>query len=562
MGQCLSGVTFKHERSISSHSRSTRGNMLRQRVGQDVEKYYDILGTIGRGSIGNVCRCRHRESGRVYALKTIKTSRMSKEMVDELMNEVEILMSLDHPNIVKPIELFSRRREIYFIMVLCTGGDLYKRAPYTENEAARIVAMVTDVIDYMHAYKVVHRDIKFENVLFFSKAYDAEIMVIDFGLSKANYTVKREGKLDEFVGTLYSMAPEVIRGSYDEKCDVWSLGVITYMLLAGAMPFTRFDDERKFLRDLEAQRYDMHRRPIAKRSDDAKNFVRSLLIANPAKRPSAAKVKKHPWIIHRRRSIQQADKSGTTSAASSFGIPSPNLSEAPLSSSSEQNYNEREDSIMHNNMYNSQDNLIADALSKYATSTKLRRIALMVVAHRSDCDALREIREAFRAIDTHNEGFITFDELKVVLERAHFDHENVRAIFDAVDHDGTGRISYTEFIAACLEGSSLVQEDQLAEAFDRLDADESGSISRENLRDILGNQFTPQLVDEILSEVDMLNNNGGEISKETFMSLMRGKRQKRIKEKDEGSKIASDASKPKPRKSAKPPSVLKEESIH
>ena len=89
----------------------------------------------------------------------------------------------------------------------------------------------------MHSFNVVHRDLKFENVLFMSKAPESEVMIIDFGLAKANYARKK--KLDEFVGTIYSMAPEVIRGAYDAKCDVWSLGVITYMLLAGAMPRAR-----------------------------------------------------------------------------------------------------------------------------------------------------------------------------------------------------------------------------------------------------------------------------------------------------------------------------------
>lgn len=118
---------------------------------------------------------------------------------------------------------------------LCSGGDLYKRAPYTEPEAARIVCMVIDAIDYMHSHDVVHRDIKFENVLFVSKSPDSEVMVIDFGLAKANYAVKKEGKLNEFVGTLYSMAPEVIRGSYDEKCDIWSLGKLLIVSACRAM---------------------------------------------------------------------------------------------------------------------------------------------------------------------------------------------------------------------------------------------------------------------------------------------------------------------------------------
>lgn len=502
MGNCLHGVT-RQERSVATVTKSARGNMLRQRVGKNIDEYYEILGTIGRGSIGNVCRCRHKETGKTYALKTIKTTRMSKEMVDELMNEIDILMGLDHPNIVRPLELFSRRRDIFFIMPLCSGGDLYKRAPYAEDEAARIVGMVVDTLAYMHSHGVVHRDIKFENVLFASKAFESEVMVIDFGLAKANYAVKKQGKLDEFVGTLYSMAPEVIRGSYDEKCDVWSLGVITYMLLAGAMPFTRFDDERKFLRDLEAQRYDMNRKAMLKKSDDAKNFVKSLLVANPQKRPNMAKVKKHPWILGRRRSVPTAESMQAASA------------QPPKPSSSRRLYS---------------DDRIAEHLANYAASSKLRKIALMVVAHRADVDSLRDLREAFRAIDTTNEGTINFDELKVVLEKSGMSPKNIKMTFDAVDYDGTGKISYTEFIAACIEGSSHCDEDLLAEAFDRLDSDDSGYISKQNLRDILGNQFSQQLVEEMIADADFKKN--GRVDFEEFINLMHNKRDRIRVEKD------------------------------
>ena len=102
---------------------------------------------------------------------------------------------------------------------------------------------------------------------------------------------------------------------------------------------------------------------------------------------------------------------------------------------------------------------MVDNLKKYASANRLRRIALMVIAHRSDSDSLRELRAAFRAIDTANEGFINFGELEAVLTKAGYDAKLIAEVFEAVDHDNTGRISYTEFLAAMLDGNSLVQED-------------------------------------------------------------------------------------------------------
>lgn len=254
------------------------------------------------------------------------------------------------------------------------------------------------------------------------------------------------------------------------------------------------------MRDLEAQRYDMNRRAIAKRSDDAKSFVQSLLIANPAKRPSAARAKKHTWIQGRRRSISAEAQRGKL----------------------RESYSEDH---------------IAENLLKYAASSKLRKIALMVVAHRADNEAIRDLREAFRSIDTAGEGTITFEEFRVVLERAGISESSIRSTFDAVDHDGTGMISYTEFVAACLEGSSMVKEDMLVEAFDRLDSDDSGFISKENLRDILGNQFSPDLVSEMIADGDFKKT--GHIDFEEFMKLMHLKRDKIIVETDVASKPQS-----------------------
>ncbi|KAH8063615.1 serine/threonine kinase [Aureococcus anophagefferens] len=373
-------------------------------------------------------------------------------MIDEMLNEIDIMMGLDHPNIVRPLELYSKKRELYFVIPFCSGGDLYKRAPYGERNAGRY----------------------FENVLFMSKAPESEVMIIDFGLAKANYARKK--KLDEFVGTIYSMAPEVIRGAYDAKCDVWSLGIITYMLLAGAMPFTRFDDEDALLRDLERERYDMTRRTMAKRSEDAKAFVKYLLKAKVDQRPDMQQVLKHKWLKGRTRDYEAAANPKSLGTMESLT-----------------------------------DEDMVDNLKKYASANRLRRIALMVIAHRSDSDSLRELRAAFRAIDTANEGFINFGELEAVLTKAGYDQALIAEVFEAVDHDNTGRISYTEFLAAMLEGNCLVQEDELADAFDRLDSDDSGAITKDNLRQLLGEP-------------------NGTVDYEEFKKMMLGSSGKRMRE--------------------------------
>jgi len=470
--------------------------MMRQRHA-NIADFYDVECTIGRGSIGTVARARHKESKKWYAVKTLQTQRLSKDSIEEMMNEIEIMMGLDHPNIVRPMELFSTRREIYFVIPYCSGGDLYKRAPYSETHAARYVAQVCDAVSYMHRFGVVHRDLKFENVLFQSKAPESEVMVIDFGLAKAKVDPRR--RLHEFVGTIYSMAPEVLRGTYDAKCDVWSMGVVTYMLLAGAMPFTRFDDEDALLRDLERERYDMSRRALVKRSTDAREFVKSLLRARVEDRPAMVEVLELPWLKGRSRDY----------------APTPGSANDRRPSGAEPIDGEE----------------LTNTLTHYAAASRLRKIGLMVIAHRSSDESLASLRKAFRAIDTHNEGFINFSELEAVLKDAGHDPDVIRETFDAVDHDGTGKISYTEFLAAMLDGAASIQEDELADAFDRIDSDDSGFISKDNLRELLGNQFSPALVEEMIKDADFKHN--GVIDYDEFKKMMSDSAPKRRQHKRE-----------------------------
>mmetsp|Transcript_9341 Transcript_9341/g.27977 ORF Transcript_9341/g.27977 Transcript_9341/m.27977 type:complete len:509 (-) Transcript_9341:44-1570(-) len=489
MGQtCCGAQSAPAGRAPERHSKSARANMMRDRTG-NIGDFYDVECTIGRGSIGTVARAQHRETKKWYAVKTLQTQRISADAIEEMMNEIDIMMGLDHPNIVRPLELFSTKREIYFVIPFCSGGDLYKRAPYSERNAARYIAQISDAVAYMHTFDVVHRDLKFENVLFQSKAPESEVMVIDFGLAKAK--VSSQKRLHDFVGTIYSMAPEVIRGSYDAKCDVWSIGVITYMLLAGAMPFTRFDDEDALLRDLEKERYDMSRRAIAKRTQDARDFVTTLLKARVDKRPSMAEVLTQPWLKGRSRDFAPHDEEHSLGAHQ----PSEDL---------------------------------ANQLQEYAAASRLRKIGLMVIAHRSDAESIKALRSAFRAIDTANEGFINFSELSKVLEDAGVDGARAQEIFAAVDHDGTGRISYTEFLAAMLDGHASVQEDELLDAFDRIDCDDSGKITKANLRSLLGKQFSPALVDEMIADADFKQN--GVVDYEEFKQMMLASKDQRRRE--------------------------------
>ena len=174
----------------------------------------------------------------VYAMKSILLSQVTQEeFIDELRNEIAILKNMHHPNIVRAIETFEFRGKISIVMEVCSGGDLYARDPYTESDAARIVSSILSAIAYMHSRKVVHRDLKFENVLFVNTSPMSDVKLIDFGLSKV-YAGDR--KLTDVSGTIYTMAPEVLMGEHTEKADMWSIGKCDVYSLSHLSPSYRY----------------------------------------------------------------------------------------------------------------------------------------------------------------------------------------------------------------------------------------------------------------------------------------------------------------------------------
>jgi serine/threonine protein kinase len=158
----------------------------------------------------------------IYAMKSILLDQMTEQVfIDELRQEIAVLKHLDHPNIVRAIETFEFEGMISLVMELCSGGDLYVRDPYSEADAARIVSSILSAIAYMHSQNVVHRDLKFENVLFVNTSPMSDVKLIDFGLSRVYGGGQ---KLTDISGTIYTIAPEVLKNNHTEKADMWSIG--------------------------------------------------------------------------------------------------------------------------------------------------------------------------------------------------------------------------------------------------------------------------------------------------------------------------------------------------
>ena len=212
------------------------------------------------------------------------------------------MCQLDHPNIVRIEEVYESTNEIYIVQELCLGGELFDRLDeqpdyhYTEPQCARLVKQMLSAVRYLHSKGIIHRDLKLENFLFSSQDPDSELKMIDFGLSK-HFIIGQFH--NEQVGTPYTVAPEIINGSYDEKSDIWALGVITYLTLSGVTPFGGLDGENLLLVKQNIMRAKLEFEPAdiwENISNDAINFVKRMLQANPENRPTAKQAQKDPWI--------------------------------------------------------------------------------------------------------------------------------------------------------------------------------------------------------------------------------------------------------------------------
>ncbi|KAL7543585.1 hypothetical protein ACHAXR_012878 [Thalassiosira sp. AJA248-18] len=523
---------------VNTSTRSLTNHLIRQRQA-NVWDYYKEIRRIGEGSIGDVSlvkRKRGTEGGSAYnsqrnsgvsvgcmgffgcllpkrsppsiektssslrsrrrsassshseefALKSIRLRLVEKSYLDELRNEINVLRSLDHPNIVKAYEVYETNTNIFVLMELCSGGDLYTRAPYMESTAASLVSQICSAISHMHKNGVVHRDLKLENIMFESREPTARIKVLDFGLSK-KFLPGSRGVMTEWVGTVYTMAPQVLHGIYDAKADCWSIGVIAFLLLCDEKPF-KGKRRSNVLHNIHKCRYDFKAPGWYNISQEAKDFVSSMIVYDPQKRLSAEEAVNHPWL---------------------------KKTQFPASET---------DSKANENLMGS----VRDNIMSYAKTSEIKRIAAVVVAHKSSSAEILEMRKAFDKYDNTKDGVISWEEFKLALAEFNYSDAELNDMFSQMDINNNGVILYTEFLAATLEMHGRVEEKRLAEAFDHIDDDDSGFISKKNLIKLLGENVPPSRVEKMMQEVD--TDGDGRLSFEEFLVMFRNDNYKTAKE--------------------------------
>lgn len=422
---------------------------------------------VGSGMSGQVYLATNIKDQSKSAVKSFKKKGLAQRKRNELKSEVEIYLALDHPHIARLEKVFETDDELYLVMEFMAGGELYDRLSakkqYTEEAAATTTYQMLLAVAYLHAHQIAHRDLKLENFLYEAKDTD-HLKLIDFGFAKFR---EHDTKMSQACGSVHYVAPEVLAHSYTERADLWSLGVIVYMLLTGSPPFHGPDDE--VLKKIKAGKPHWSSR-FNRLSEPSKRFVKELLVVSPEKRMPAEKALQHEWITTKH-----------------------TLKEAVL------------------------DQSIVTSLRNYAHASSFRRAVLSMMAWSLSTDERKELRDLFLTIDVENRGTITHSELKNILEENfHISSREVEKLFQNLDTDNDQEIAYTEFLAAALQGRVKVHESLLRSTFQRFDSDQGGKISAEELKGILGNQFEGHEVEELIREADI--NHDGEVDYEEFIA--------------------------------------------
>merc|ERR1719291_1494862 len=403
--------------------------------------------------------------------------------VDRFKQEIAIMKMMDHPNIVKLYESFEDHRNIYLVMELCSGGELFDRiiefVHFTEVQAATLMQQIIRATYYMHQKNICHRDLKPENFLFVSKdpIEKNSLKIIDFGLS-CQFAPGQV--LTTKAGTPYYVAPQVLAGKYDQLSDLWSVGVIMYVMLCGYPPFFG-ETDAEVLSKVRLGNFSFNAADWKNVSEGAKDLIRMLLKMNPRDRYTAEQALNHEWIKNK------APQAQAVSLQSNF----------------------------------------VDNLRGFRSQNKLKKAALHVIAGQLDDSQIKALRETFMALDGNGDGLLTAAEMKEGLTKAGLSEipADLQNILESVDSDGSGVIDYTEFLAATLDKRSYLKEDVCWSAFRLFDKNGDGKISGDELREVLNNDEVQDMAGakamaELLKEVD--NNGDGFIDFEEFMQMMRG----------------------------------------
>ncbi|CAL9173683.1 unnamed protein product [Musa hybrid cultivar] len=445
---------------------------------------FELGEEVGRGHFGYTCTAKAKKGdmkGEEVAVKVIPKAKMTTAIaIEDVRREVRILRSLTgHKNLVQFYDAYEDEDNVYIVMELCKGGELLERilsrgGKYSEEDAKAVIVQILSVVAFCHLQGVVHRDLKPENFLFATKDEKSTLKAIDFGLSDL---VKPDERLNDIVGSAYYVAPEVLHRSYGTEADMWSIGVIAYILLCGSRPFWARTESGIFRAVLKAEPT-FDEAPWPSLSSQAKDFVKKLLNKDYRKRMTAAQALCHPWL----RNFEEVK------------IP--------------------------------QDIIVYKLVKAYICSSSLRKSALRALAKTLTVDQLYYLQEQFALLGPNKSGYISLQNLKTALSRNSTDTMKDSRVLDfanVVSALQYRKLDFEEFAAAAISVHQMevldTWEQHARNGYEFFEKDGNRPIMIEELASELG--LSPSVPVHVVLQ-DWIRHSDGKLSLLGFIKLLHG----------------------------------------
>ena len=439
MGNCCSEKPFQIERSDKKSLSSNRVDSFSKI--SDFRKIYEYLSTLGAGSFGKVRLFRNKTYKNLkFAIKTLKKEGISKTMYECLIQEINILRSLDHPYIVKYYETYEDDFSINIVMEYLPGDNLFKYISlkkhynFTEKDMSETIFILLKALLFCHNHGIIHRDVKPENILFEKNNDYSTLKLIDFGL--ATNIHKKDKKT---VGSPYYMSPEIIKGNLNSKTDLWSVGIMLHYMLTGQFPFEP-DEKNNIFDIITKKKFDDSIINKCKCTPEAKDLVCKLIVKDVNKRLSAKEALNHPW------------------------------------------FKRFEDEIMDNQF--TFDNSMIEMLKQFSKKNFFQKEIYFFMAKIAEGKEVKKYRSMFNKFDINNVGVLTFEDLKISIKEFNLNisEQDLNIIWNGIDFHKDGKVNYTEFLAAMTASSELNKEEKEWSAFKYFeDSNQVGYITYNSL---------------------------------------------------------------------------------
>ena len=416
MGCC--GVSQK---DVKSDNQKIKKRVI-QNSNTDIRKNYEFISMLGNGAFGKVRLYRDKNyKDLLFAIKTLKKEGISSYEFDLLINEVNILSNLDHPNIVKYYGAFEDDYYIHIIMEYLKGYDLYKiisQKKYTgfdERDMSEIIFQLLSALSFIHGQNIIHRDIKPENILFANKKNYSTLKLIDFGIAtksrKDNYKI----------GTPLYMSPEMIEEMAFPQSDIWSVGVIVYLMLTGKYPFDIKEEEEDLFYKIKNENYDLNPLDESNCSNEAKDFIQKCLTKDYKKRITTSECLEHPWIT--------------------------------------KFYIKKNSNLLNNE--------IVDTLLGFAKKTAIQKEIYYFIAKISSDKDIELLKNYFNQLDADHSGTLTVEEIEKAFKKIgiKISKKELNQIWEGLDFHKDGQVNYSEFLAAMVSSYNFHKEEKLWSVF-------------------------------------------------------------------------------------------------